>query len=227
MAKRYITIIISYFILLFSGILGVPLVAAILNSFSSASKTEIANLSVVIWSILANIASLCIIWLLLRNQPEFNKIATGQKAGLPSSILWAVGGFFILLVAQYVAVFVITIFAGLPSGSENTADLLGYSKTAPIFLIFISILGPILEELVFRKVLYGGLANIINIHVAAVISSFVFALLHGDIQYLLSYFLIGLILCYLYTKTKRIIVPMFAHILMNSFVIILSLFFWG
>jgi membrane protease YdiL (CAAX protease family) len=227
LTKRYITIVVSYFILLFSGILGVPLVAAIFHGFSSASNAEITAYSVVIWSILSNIATLCIIWLLLHNQPEFNKIAMGEKTNVSQSILYAVGGFFVLLIAQYLAVLVISIFIGLPSGSENTAKLLEFTKAAPVFLIFISILGPILEELVFRKVLYGGLANRMNIHGAAVISSFIFGLLHGDIQYLLSYFLIGLILCFLYTKTKRIIVPMCAHILMNTFVLVLSLLNWG
>ncbi|WP_143472811.1 CPBP family intramembrane glutamic endopeptidase, partial [Listeria monocytogenes] len=97
------------------------------------------------------------------------------------------------------------------------------TKAAPIFLIFISILGPILEELVFRKVVFGGLSNVMNIHVAAVISSLFFGLLHGDISFLLTYFVIGLILCFLYTKTKRIVVSMGAHILMNTIVLLLSL----
>ncbi|MFH5545336.1 type II CAAX prenyl endopeptidase Rce1 family protein, partial [Listeria monocytogenes] len=39
----------------------------------------------------------------------------------------------------------------------------------------------------------------------------------------LTYFVIGLILCFLYRKTKRIVVSMGAHILMNTIVLLLSL----
>ncbi|EFR96228.1 caax amino protease family protein, partial [Listeria ivanovii FSL F6-596] len=111
--------------------------------------------------------------------------------------------------------------------SVNTERLINLTKAAPVFLLFISILGPVLEELVFRKVIFGGLSNVMNIHVAAVISSLFFGLLHGDISFLLTYFVIGLILCFLYTKTKRISVSMGAHILMNTIVLLVSLGFIG
>ncbi|EUJ32043.1 metal-dependent membrane protease [Listeria floridensis FSL S10-1187] len=222
MPKRYLTIIFAYFILLFSGAIGAPIVQSILKALTNYSSEAAGSLAVVIWTIFSNLLTLFIIWLVLRKQPEQNKIVFGEKTSLGKSLLWSVLGFVILIAAQYLSFFIIALFVGMPSGSENTESLLNYAKSAPIFLFFIGITGPILEELVFRKVIYGGLANMTNIHVAAVISSFIFALLHGDISYLLAYFVIGLVLCYLYTKTKRIIVPMGAHILMNCFVLILG-----
>ncbi len=225
--KHYWTIIFTYFIMLFSGVIGAPIVRAILQATSTQPDTTLNALAVVIWTIFSNLLALLIAWLVLRNKPETNKIILGEKASSATSLLWIVLGFIILIASQYIAIYITALFIGMPSGSANTESLLGYAKAAPIFLFFISITGPILEEIVFRKVIYGGLANLINIHGAAVISSFLFALLHGDMNYLLAYFLIGLVLCYLYTKTKRIIVPMGAHILMNTFVLIIGLTMGG
>ncbi len=226
LAKRYTTIVIVYFMMLFSGSIGIPLVQAVLQSVGGMTKTESSSLAVVLWNIIANLITLLIIWLILRKQPEMNKIALGEKTSPGKSVLFSLGGMLALFVAQYVCFFIIALLIGVPGGSENTAELVALTKQAPIFLVFISILGPILEELIFRKVIYGGLSNIINIHVAAVISSFVFAILHGDIYYLLTYFVLGLILCFLYTKTKRITVSMGAHVLMNTIVMLINIGFW-
>ena len=45
------------------------------------------------------------------------------------------------------------------------------ARTTPWFLIVISIIGPILEEIVFRKILFGTLYKRFNFFIAAIISS--------------------------------------------------------
>ena len=45
------------------------------------------------------------------------------------------------------------------------------TRTTPWFLIVISIIGPILEEIVFRKILFGTLYKKFNFFIAAIISS--------------------------------------------------------
>lgn len=223
MAKRYITIVLVYLLLLFSASIGIPIVQHILLSMTSISVADAQIYGVIAWSIFSNLLSLAIIIPMLYKKPKENKIELGIKTTPLLSIVWIIGGVIGLYVAQIICSIILTSIAGSMSESANTELLVNLTKSAPIFLIFISILGPILEELVFRKVIFGGLSNRINIHVAAVISSLFFGLLHGDISFLLTYFVIGLILCFLYTKTKRIAVSMGAHILMNTIVLVLSL----
>ncbi|MBC1579940.1 type II CAAX endopeptidase family protein [Listeria seeligeri] len=223
MAKRYMTIVFVYLLLLFSASVGIPIVYHILTSTTSISSADANAYSMIIWSIFSNILSLIIIFALLYKKPEENKIIRGEKTSPLRSIVWIIGGVIGLYIAQIICSIIISLISGNIDESANTERLVNLTKAAPIFLIFISILGPILEELVFRKVIFGGLSNVMNIHVAAVISSLFFGLLHGDISFLLSYFVIGLILCFLYTKTKRISVSMGAHILMNTIVLLLSL----
>ena len=74
---------------------------------------------------------------------------------------------------------------GIKPGSENTARLMDIARTTPWFLIVISIIGPILEEIVFRKILFGTLYKKFNFFIAAIISSLVF--LRQFILILLTY----------------------------------------
>ncbi|MBC1516807.1 CPBP family intramembrane glutamic endopeptidase [Listeria immobilis] len=227
MAKRYLTIVFVYLLLLFSASVGIPIVYHIFMSTTSISSVDANAYSMIIWSIFSNILSLIIIFALLYKKPEENKIILGEKMPPLRSALWVIGGVIGLYFAQIICSIIISLISGSINESVNTERLVNLTKAAPIFLLFISILGPILEELVFRKVIFGGLSNVMNIHVAAVISSLFFGLLHGDISFLLTYFVIGLILCFLYTKTKRISVSMGAHILMNTIVLLISLGFIG
>ncbi|MBF2426209.1 CPBP family intramembrane glutamic endopeptidase [Listeria innocua] len=223
MAKRYITIVLVYLLLLFSASIGIPVVQHILLSMTSISTADAQIYGVITWSIFSNLLSLAIIIPMLYRKPKENKIELGEKTAPFLSIVWIIGGVIGLYVAQFICSIILTLISGNIGESANTELLVDLTRSAPIFLIFISVLGPILEELVFRKVVFGGLSNVMNIHVAAVISSLFFGLLHGDISFLLTYFVIGLILCFLYTKTKRIAVSMGAHILMNTIVLLVSL----
>ncbi|MBC2255901.1 CPBP family intramembrane metalloprotease [Listeria ivanovii] len=227
MAKRYMAIVFVYLLLLFSASVGIPIVYHIFMSTTSISSADANAYSMIIWSIFSNILSLIIIFALLYKKPEGNKIILGEKTSPFQSVIWVIGGVIALYIAQIICSIIISLISGNIDESVNTERLINLTKAAPVFLLFISILGPVLEELVFRKVIFGGLSNVMNIHVAAVISSLFFGLLHGDISFLLTYFVIGLILCFLYTKTKRISVSMGAHILMNTIVLLVSLGFIG
>lgn len=223
LSKRYLWVLVVYIINYFSGIVGIPIVRTLLVKFTSLSASETVNNSIVIWNIVANVLTLLVIWLLLRKEPARDRVLRGEKTTLPQSIIWAFAGVVLLFIGQSFASIITQLFVDTSSGSENTQILTGLTKQAPILIVFITLIAPIIEEIVFRRVLFGGLSNWVNIHVSAVISSLLFALGHSDLPFLLVYFLVGLILCFLYTKTKRIAVPIFAHMMMNAIVLIISL----
>ena len=94
-------------------------------------------------------------------------------------IPWAVLGFFIVMLYQViVGVINIWIF-GQPQQSPNTQRIMAVAKQLPIFIILISVVGPILEEYVFRKVFFGELYDRIkgNRIIAFLIASIVSSLL--------------------------------------------------
>lgn len=73
---------------------------------------------------------------------------------------------------------------------------------------------PILEELVFRGVIFNRLKIRTGIIPAMLISSFIFAIGH-DFGGIISAFLFGICMCILYLKTDNIFIPMTVHFINN------------
>lgn len=84
------------------------------------------------------------------------------------------------------------------------------------------IFAPLLEELVFRGVLFNRLKIRVGIIPAMIISSFLFAIGH-DFGGMTSAFLFGMCMCILYLKTDNILVPMSVHFINNVVATILEL----
>lgn len=145
-------------------------------------------------------------------------------------ILWAIIGYVIVMIYQVVAGIINMYVFGAPNKSPNTERLMKVANEIPLFIILISIVGPILEEFVFRKVIFGELYNILKGNktlrflVAAIVSSIIFSAAHGDPSFFMIYFGMGFIFAALYTYTKRIWVPILVHIMQNGFVVIIQVF---
>lgn len=213
MKRNYWLILVVYLVMQLSSIIGVPVLMAVLKILG---KNQ--NLAVPYWLIISFSAGLVIVLFLLRN--EMKDLRENQKGtSLGISIIWAVFGVFLALFAQMVAANIENLL-GIPMGSENTQDILNIIHAFPLAILVSSIFGPILEEIIFRKILFGSLYLRFNFFISALISSLIFALAHMDPQHILIYSSIGFTFAFLYVKTKRIAVPIFAHLAMNTFVVI-------
>jgi hypothetical protein len=84
------------------------------------------------------------------------------------------------------------------------------------------IFAPVIEELVFRGVLFNRLKIRTGIVPAMIISSFIFAIGHnfGGIT---SAFMFGICMCILYLKTDNILIPMSVHFTNNVAATLLSI----
>lgn len=159
--------------------------------------------------------------LILRDRNFFN-IWKGKKSSLPAAIGWGVLGFLLLIIGQSIAA-MIEMAIGIDPGSANTQTLVRIAEVVPYAIIAVVLFGPILEELVFRRVVFGSLNQTMNFWIATAISALVFALVHLEFTHLLLYFTTGLILAALYQRTKRILTPIIAHILLNGYVMLIQL----
>lgn len=203
----------------FSSIIGIPLLY-LLGSFFGFEQEEMKFSAVVIWLIFSFAATLIIVLLLLRN--EMKNSMRNNQANVISSMCWAIGGIFLSLFAQSAAGIIESLF-GITQGSENTERLMAFVERSPIVILVISIIGPILEEVVFRKIIFGTLYKRLNFFLSALISSILFALAHSEFSHILLYASMGFTFAYLYVKTKRILVPIFAHVSMNTLVVVIQL----
>jgi len=78
----------------------------------------------------------------------------------------------------------------------------------------------ILEELIYRKALFGWFAKFAGSWPAAAGSSALFALAHHNYSAYLGYFLLGLVWCRTYRRTGDIGVLIAAHMLFNAIAMI-------
>lgn len=225
MKKEYWFVIIAYIVMQFSGLIGAPLFSLIAMEMGAAQeKAEI--LAMAYWSIFSFVVTLLIILLILRKDLTSSTpdLRNKPKASLGISALWGVLGIFLAFFSQSLAI-TIENALGIQAGSENTQFIVKIISTVPAFAIISSIVGPILEELVFRKIIFGTFYKKYNFFIAGLISSAIFGLAHFEFEHLILYTAMGFTFAFLYVKTNRIIVPIFAHVAMNTMVVIVQTLF--
>lgn len=174
------------------------------------------------WSFIFGILSLIIIALLSLRDKNFFHVFNGEKATTSQAIGWGIIGFFLVLIGQMIGAY-IEMKLGIEAGSENTASLVEIAKLAPVMIIVIAVIGPILEEFVFRRVIFGSFFQVWGFWLSAIVSAIVFAAIHFDFTHILLYTICGLIFAFLYYKTKRLLTSIVAHILLNSYVSVINL----
>lgn len=136
-------------------------------------------------------------------------------------ILWGVYGLFLAFLTQIIAGSIDRLL--WDSGqSQNTLNIAQLIRSSPFFLIAVSIAGPIMEELIFRRSLISFLSQYVTPILAAIISSLLFALVHAD-GHLLVYFSMAMVFYFLYQKTGSIWTSIIAHCAMNFIVMLLQL----
>ena len=201
-----------------SSIIGVPLLILFAEAFG---WTISPNDAVTLWILISFTVAFIFILFILRKE-MFQPIRDAHALSALDSIFWGVVGIFLAFFAQSAAAS-IEYALGIEMGSENTQQIVGLIKTAPLIIFVTSIIGPILEEIVFRKVIFGSLYKRLNFFLAGLISSLIFSIAHGEPEHLILYGAMGFTFAFLYVKTKRILVPIFTHVAMNTIVVVIQL----
>lgn len=137
-------------------------------------------------------------------------------------VLYVVLGICAIFLAQAIGSFIDINVFGQTQYSANTGYLLTVLAKYPYFLLAVVLFAPIMEEFVFRKVLFANFANVIAPLSSALISSLIFSLAHQDGHYL-TYMFMGLVLCFIYARTGKIRDTIMIHVFMNLIIVWSSL----
>lgn len=144
-------------------------------------------------------------------------------------ILWGLGGY---LVALPLVVVVSLINQQLWQGQGGSNPLLSLALEAQdwlvltIFFTTASIAAPIFEEIIFRGFLLASLTRYLPVWAAIVTSSLLFAIAHLSFSEILPLTTLGMVLGFVYTRSRNLLAPMLVHCLWNSGTLI-SLFVLG
>ena len=96
---------------------------------------------------------------------------------------------------------------------QDIAQRVAQSSTQDLALLILTtvILVPIVEELLFRGLLYRSLKTKTKPLYAAILSAALFALVHGEMRVMPQLFVLGLIFSYFYEKNGSLAVPITLH----------------
>ena len=131
---------------------------------------------------------------------------------------------FLIVYASLIASNIILTLLGVTDTSENEMTIRMMFNDSPLnlFLLFLTltILTPIAEELIFRKVIFNFIEPRTNYKVAIVLTGVIFGLMHvinfGDFIQAIPYVLMGISFGYVYWKSnKNIYVVITVHFLNN------------
>ena len=224
MKKIYLYIVTVYIVTQFSSFIGIPLFRFISHQIG-ITGTQANLYAAAYWTIFSFTLALFIILLLLRKEFTLpaDSVRNSSKSSVGNSILWALGGIILAFYAQSFSA-MIEMALGIKVGSQNTQLFVSIIAQVPLFALVTSIIGPILEEIVFRKIIFGELHKRWNFFYSALISSIIFGAAHMEFTHIINYTLMGFTFAFLYAKTKRIIVPIIAHVMMNSIVVFMHLY---
>ena len=210
------------------------LVASLVVSFASFGLSIFASASpelyetimnnplyqnIIIWSV--QILSMYLIaypvfYFMTRHLPK-RELSDKKNLSFREFIKIAVATEGIMLIGSVVAGYVsdaLNRFLGIVV--EDTTSELISGTDLWIIIAVVVIIGPIFEELIFRKIFIDTLGKY-SIGIAIFMSGASFALFHGNLTQVIYTFSAGLILAWVYAKTKKIIYPILLHMFINFF----------
>jgi len=140
--------------------------------------------------------------------------------------------YIILAVAS--AVFCIVFFAPITTLFDNILSIIGFNPSDEIVMngvgdlllniLLLAILPAVLEELIFRGIIFSGLKDKHSAFNTILVSSTFFMLMHGTLQQTVFQFIIGIVLGLIMYYTDNVLYPIIMHFVSNL-IILLAAFF--
>jgi uncharacterized protein len=133
--------------------------------------------------------------------------------------LWGIGGYFVALPLVLITSLINQQFW---QGQGGSNDLLFLALQAQdklalsIFFFTASIAAPFFEEIMFRGFLLSSLTKYIPVWASILISALIFALAHLSLSEVLPLMVLGIILGFVYTRSRNLLAPMMVHCIWNS-----------
>ena len=105
--------------------------------------------------------------------------------------------------------------------ASNTLSPMGKA----LLYAFLLLEAPLLEEPLFRGVIFGGFSKIMPVWLAMALSGFLFAFVHVNAATFIPLWFLGVAFAWLYVRTGTLFVPMAVHFIFNAVNLAFCLFF--
>ena len=188
-------------------------------------KTPISGATSVLLSSFSNLVLVIILFLIYRKEliKEFKKF----KNHFVEDVDVGIKSWFIGLIIIFICNAILIHFTSGQSKNEQLVQEM-ISALPWVMLIDAGILGPFIEEIIFRKAIRDVIENK---YIFIVISGLVFGLMHvitsfdslGTFLFFIPYTALGIAFAYAYQKTNTIFTSIFVHMMHNTILILLSI----
>lgn len=143
---------------------------------------------------------------------SYNKIATIIILTPPIS--------FIAFIFQKFATDLFNLSSGETFSTTQSFLTSGNIYVNALTLFFLSVIvAPIIEEIVYRGIIFNYLKDYFSVPLSVILTSLFFGINHLSIEGFVFIFVISIFLTYSYHKTKSIAVPIVLHASLNFFVV--------
>jgi membrane protease YdiL (CAAX protease family) len=143
----------------------------------------------------------------------------------PGGILFALGS----LLAAYPVIFLPMALMHLAGISPEPQDAVEYLSGArdfadrlPMILMAVAV-APVAEEVIFRGYLHGVLRKYAGRWISLLVTSLIFAAMHGHLPALVPLFLLAVALVLVYEKTGSLWAPILMHATFNTVTVVTAL----
>lgn len=170
----------------------------------------------------AELATLAVLWLVIRKLYHTKLTAIGLGAFKPSLLGWVVLAFPLYLIISTITSSVVALLFGIDLSEQQN---IGYTDPNGFELAFIFValvlLAPFVEEVLFRGFLFNAFRRTFGFWVGSIGVSLLFAVAHGQANVGVDVFVLSMFLCYLREKTDTLWVAIALHSLKNLVAFIL------
>lgn len=127
--------------------------------------------------------------------------------------------FFISVAAMYLANFItvfINFFIGIMRGNmiENPVKDIVYNSNMILNILYVSIFGPLVEELIFRKILLDKLRRFGDLP-AILLTGIAFGLFHMNLSQFLYATVLGILFAYITIRSNTVFYTVILHMMIN------------
>ncbi len=200
----------NYLIYLICSLVFAAIVFSIIGNTVLASNT---NANIIISAICNYILPLPILFFLMKKLGS--ESIEKESLSIKKFLLYFCISFTLMIIGNIIGL-ILTSAIGNATQSDiaNPIQNLINSSGIMMNLIIISILGPVFEELIFRKLLIDRTVKY-GARISIILSATMFGLMHGNLNQFFYAFLLGGFFAYVYMKTGKIIYTILLHIFLN------------
>lgn len=216
-------------ILLYSPVIPVlffsPLLIAKLFGYSLAQQIGVTTSNFIALVLLSQVVAAVILYLIVARRLKAKKVPW-SSLGLRKFNAWRalayIAGWPLVIVAAGIMITIVTSLAGIaPPDNSSAASGILYSSNVLLGLVLAALFAPLIEEILFRGMLFSAFSARYGYGYGIVLSSLVFAVIHLNPLQMLTGIILGPYLCWMYKRLNSIYPGMVLHALHNATVTIL------